>query len=86
MVRLENALSRLDQEVESIQASIVTYEKEMENAKAEYEKEFQYEDLLKENLKQQAEINTQLEIKDMEEIVTDAPEEAVVPQMAAAVR
>ncbi len=86
MVRLENALSRLDQEAESIQASIVTYEKEMENAKAEYEKEFQYEDLLKENLKRQAEINTQLEIKDMEEIVADAPEEAVVPQMAVAVR
>ena len=79
-------MSRLDQEAESIQASIVTYEKEMENAKAEYEKEFQYEDLLKENLKRQAEINTQLEIKDMEEIVADAPEEAVVPQMAVAVR
>ena len=42
--------------------------------------------MLKENLKRQAEINTQLEIKDMEEIVADAPEEAVVPQMAVAVR
>ncbi len=50
-----------------------------------YEKEFPYEDLLK--LKQQAEINIRLEIKDMEEIVADAPEEErAVPQMAAAVR
>lgn len=87
MVRLENTLNKLDQEAESIQEAIVTCEKEMENAKAEYEKEFQYEDLLKENLKRQAEINTQLEIRDTEEAVADVPEEeTTVPKMAAAVR
>lgn len=87
MVRLENTLNGLDQVAEYIQKDIVTFEKEMENAKAEYEKEFSYEDLLKEKLKQQAEINTRLEIKDTEEIVADASEEeATVPQMAAAVR
>ncbi len=71
----------------SIQKEIATYEKEMENAKAEYEKAFPYEDLLKEKLKQQVEINTRLEIKDTEEIVADVPEEEIsVPQMTAAVR
>ena len=62
----------------------------MENAKIEYEKPFPYEDLLKEKLRRQLEINTQLEIKDEKENIIDMPERSetviAVPQMAAAAR
>ena len=59
----------------------------MENAKIEYEKEFQYEDLLKEKLKRQTEINNQLEIKEESEVIDSVPEESVAaPQIAAATR
>ena len=62
----------------------------MENAKIEYEKPFPYEDLLKEKLRRQLEINTQLEIKDEKENIIDMPERPetviAVPQMAAAAR
>lgn len=85
MVRLENTINGLDNAAESIRQKIAVYHTEMENAKMEYEKEFQYEDLLKETLKRQTEINTQLEIKEGDEVIVNVPEEtAVVPQMAAA--
>lgn len=42
---------------------VQVYSLKMENAKAEYEKEFQHEELPKEKIKQQEEINTQLEIR-----------------------
>ena len=60
------------------------------NSKIEYEKPFPYEDLLKEKLRRQLEINTQLEIKDEKENIIDMPERSetviAVPQMAAAAR
>lgn len=87
IVRLENTVNGLDKEVENIRQKIAGYHTEMENAKIEYEKEFQYEDLLKEKLKRQTEINTQLEIKEDEEVIDNVPEETVEAlQMAAAAR
>lgn len=87
MVRLENTINGLDNAAESIRQKIAVYHTEMENAKMEYEKEFQYEALLKETLKRRTEINTQLEIKEEDEVIVNVPEEtAVVPQMAAAAR
>ena len=53
IVRLENTVNGLDKEAEEIRQKIAGYHTEMENAKIEYEKEFQYEDLLKEKLKRQ---------------------------------
>lgn len=87
MVRLENTINGLDNAAENIRQKIAVYHTEMENAKMEYEKEFQYEDLLKETLKRQTEINTQLEIKEGDEVIVNVPEEtAVVTQMEAAAR
>lgn len=90
MVRLENLINNLDIDAEAARKLIAEYTKEMENARAEYEKPFPYEDLLKENLRRQSEINTQLEISDEKETIIDMPErpetELVAPQMAAAAR
>ena len=62
------------------------YHKEMENAKIEYEKEFQNDDLLKEKLKRQTEINTQLEIKGGDEVIESVPDEPMAVPQAATVR
>lgn len=88
MVRLENTINGLDKEAEKIREKIASYQMEIENAKIEYEKAFPYEELLKEKLKRQTEINTQLEIKDeREEILADVREEgATVPSQAAGAR
>lgn len=87
IVRLENTVNGLDKEAEEIRQKIAGYHTEMENAKIEYEKEFQYEDLLKEKLKRQTEINNQLEIKEENEVIDNVPEETVAtPHIAAATR
>ena len=87
IVRLENTVNGLDKEAEEIRQKIAGYHTEMENAKIEYEKEFQYEDLLKEKLKRQTEINNQLEIKEENEVIDNVPEETVAaPQIVAATR
>ena len=69
MVRIENRLNALDKAVEDVQKEIQTCENEMKNAKQEYEKPFPYEELLKENITRQMEIDAELEIKDQEECV-----------------
>lgn len=90
MVRLENLINNLDIDAEAARKLIAEYTREMENARAEYEKPFSYEELLKENLRRQSEINMQLEISDEKETIIDMPErpetEVAMPQMAAAAR
>ena len=67
MVRLENRLNALDKTIEEVQRKIKICENEIKNAKQEYEKPFPYEELLKENITRQMEIDAELEIKDQEE-------------------
>lgn len=69
MVRMENRLNVLDKAVEDVQKEIQICENEIKNAKQEYEKPFPYEELLKENITRQMEIDAELEIKDQEECV-----------------
>ena len=69
MVRLENRLNALDKTIEEVQRKIKICENEIKNAKQEYEKPFPYEELLKENITRQMEIDAELEIKDQEECV-----------------
>lgn len=69
MVRLENRLNALDKTIEEVQRKIKICENEIKNAKQEYEKPFTYEELLKENITRQMEIDAELEIKDQEECV-----------------
>ena len=69
MVRLENRLNALDKTIEEVQRKIKICENEIKNAKQEYEKPFPYEELLKENITRQMEIDAELEIKDQDECV-----------------
>lgn len=78
MVRLENMISGLDKYAEEIQEKIEAYRSEMKNAVIEYGKGFQYEGQLKEALKRQAEINTQLEVRDdVGNIIEEMPEKDI---------
>ena len=59
---------------------------EIRNAKIEYEKEFPYEELLREKLKTQTEINMQLEIKEDTNIIDIQEETEKIPKIEAAAR
>lgn len=86
MIRLENTLNGLDKESEKARQKIHEYRVDMENAKIEYDKDFQYEDLLKEKLQRQAEINAQLEIKEEPEVISGEFEETTVSKQAVSAR
>lgn len=83
MVRLENRLNALDKTIEEVQRKIRSCENEIKNAKQEYEKPFPYEELLKENITRQMEIDAELEIKDQEECVEVQEESRNLPCQAA---
>lgn len=82
MVRLENLVNGLDKISEEIQEKIEVYRSEMKNAEIEYRKTFPYEDQLKEALRRQSEINTQLEIRDDKSIDEIPEKEMAVPSIA----
>lgn len=85
MIRLENLVNGLNKSAEEIREKLEVYRSEMKNAEIEYRKAFPYEEQLKEALKRQAEINTQLEVRDDEECIDEIPEkETVVPSITAA--
>ena len=85
MVRLENVLNGLESIASELEQKIESYQNDMKNAKIEYEKEFQYEELLKEKLTRQTEINTELEIREEpEEVVDMVVEEPVIQRQVAA--
>ena len=86
MVRLENTLNGLEKEAEKTRHKILEIKVDMENAKMDYDKDFQYEDLLKEMLQRQTEINTQLEIKEEPEVICGELEETTVPKQAVSAR
>lgn len=83
MVRLENLVGGLEKLAEEARGKIKVYRTEMKNAETEYGKPFQYEELLKETLKRQTEINMQLEIKDDRD--TEMPEEEMPAIQAGAI-
>ncbi len=86
MVRLENTIKALDSIAEEVRQKIENYHVEIRNAKIEYEKEFPYEELLREKLKRQTEINMQLEIKEDTNIIEIQEETEKIPQIEAAAR
>lgn len=83
MVRLENRLNALDKTIEEVERKIRSCENEIKNAKQEYEKPFPYEELLKENITRQMEIDAELEIKDQDECVEVQEESRNLPCQAA---
>ena len=86
MVRLENTIKSLDSIAEEVRQKIENYYVEIRNAKIEYEKEFPYEELLREKLKTQTEINMQLEIKEDTNIIDIQEETEKIPKIEAAAR
>lgn len=63
MVKMENLFNGIQGNIEFLEKKLEQYERDMEQAKAEYEKPFQYEAELKEKLHRQFELNTQLDLE-----------------------
>lgn len=63
MVKIENLFQGIQDSVSFLEERITGYERDMEQAKVEYEKPFQYEQELKDKLHRQFELNTQLDLE-----------------------
>ncbi len=71
MVRLENVLEGMDRKVENYENKLAEYNKNMEDAKAEFAKPFKFAGELKEKLKRQFELNALLDLDKREEVIAD---------------
>ena len=63
MVKMENCFNGIDGNIEFLEKKLSEYERDMEQAKLEYEKPFQYEQELKEKTARQFELNTLLDLE-----------------------
>ena len=63
MVKLENLFNGIQGNITFLEGKLEEYQRDMEQAKAEYEKPFQYEAELKEKLVRQFELNTKLDLE-----------------------
>lgn len=63
MVKIENLFNGIQGNIEFLEKKLEQYERDMEQAKVEYEKPFQHEAELKEKLHRQFELNTQLDLE-----------------------
>ncbi len=62
MVRMENEFSKIQEKIIFLEQKLETYHRDMERAKADFEKPFEHEEELQQKLKRQFEINTELDI------------------------
>ena len=63
MVKLENSFNGMDGNIEFLEKKLEQYQRDMEQAKSEYEKPFAYEEELKSKTARQFELNTQLDLE-----------------------
>ena len=63
MVKLENCFNGMDGNIEFLEKKLEQYRRDMEQAKAEYEKPFAYEEELKSKTARQFELNTMLDLE-----------------------
>lgn len=63
MVKLENCFNGMDGNIEFLEKKLEQYQRDMEQAKSEYEKPFAYEEELKSKTARQFELNTQLDLE-----------------------
>lgn len=78
MVKLENTFNGIHENEDFLVKKIEQYERDMESAKEEYEKPFQYDRELREKVARQAELNAQLDLENKvpeEEIEKQGPQE-----------
>ena len=73
--KLDELIDKLDDELEHYRNSKIDFERQIEQAKKELEKPFEYADKLKELLKRQAEINKELDMEKEEKEIIVADEE-----------
>jgi hypothetical protein len=71
MVRLENVLSGLERRVENYENRLAEYNKNMEDAKAEFAKPFKFTEELQEKLKRQFELNALLDLDKKDDVIVD---------------
>ncbi|HCJ08621.1 MAG TPA: helicase [Lachnospiraceae bacterium] len=62
MVRLENEFNKIDEKIVFLEQKLDTYHRDMERARADFEKPFEHEDELQQKLKRQFEINAELDL------------------------
>jgi hypothetical protein len=62
MVRLENEFSKIQEKVTFLEQKLDAYNRDMERAKADFEKPFEHEEELAAKLKRQFEINAELDL------------------------
>lgn len=71
MVRLENVLVGLERKIEYCENKLAEYNKNMEDAKAEFAKPFKFGEELQEKLKRQFELNALLDLDKKDEVIGD---------------
>ena len=72
MIRIENALNNLESSMTKLENKIEEYQRNMEQSQVQYEKPFEYEDVLNAKLARQFELNALLDMdKDKGEIIVD---------------
>lgn len=83
ITRMDNVLSGLEERIEKLKSKIKESEQNIENAKKSWAEPFVHEEILKEKIKRQVEINMELDLANKEK-----KEESlqVTPQIEAAVR
>lgn len=78
MMRLENTFNGIEEKAVFLEQRLDEYTRSMEQAKADYEKPFEYEEELKQKLARQYEINAELDLdrdkgsEDMQEEKTES--------------
>jgi len=71
MVRIENVLANLENRLTNLESRLEEYEKNMADAKAEYEKPFTHEEELKAKLTRLFELNALLDLDKKDEVIVD---------------
>lgn len=71
MVRLENALDSLERKVSYYESKLAEYNKNMEEAKAEFARPFKFADELRDKLKRQFELNALLDLDKKDDVIGD---------------
>ena len=74
-MRLENLLKGIDGSIEKTEVNLDECRKNMEFAKAEYEKPFAHGDTLKEKLKRQAELDNELDLSKKEDVIIEGDDD-----------
>lgn len=63
MVKMENCFNGMQSNIEFLEKKLSEYQRDMEQAKIEYDKPFQYEQEFKDKLQRQFELNTMLDLE-----------------------